>query len=171
MRQIARPYLEALSAETQETVFLAIARGNRVIYIDKVVSDQIIRMDAPLGVSRPYNCTSVGKVLLAGMPNNRLMDLADFFENRTGNSNIDVKVLQAEIDQVRECGWAMDKEEYALGAFCIGAPIFDHEGSIIAAVTVTGPAERIRERLEDNLTRVLANAKKISEAMGYRNNR
>lgn len=172
VRQLARPYLENLSAETGETVFLAIARGDRVLYIDKVVSDQLIRMDAPLGVSRPYNCTSVGKVLLSGMPKERLMDLAatDSFERRTENSIVDIEILQVEIDQVREQGWATDEEEYAIGSYCIGAPIFDHEENIIAALTVSGPAERIKERLEDNLSRVIANAKKVSEAMGFRTN-
>ena len=113
-------------------------------------------MDATLGVGRPYNCTSVGKVLLSGMPNEKLADLAaaESFEHRTENSIIDVETLQVEIDKVRERGWAVDREEYAPDAFCIGAPIFDHEGKIIAALTVSGPAERIKERLEDNLAMV-----------------
>jgi DNA-binding IclR family transcriptional regulator len=172
IRQLARSYLEDLSAETGETVFLAIERGDRVLYIDKVVSDQLIRMDAPLGVDRPYNCTSVGKVLLSGMPKERIADLfaAGSFERRTDNSIVDFEILQAEIDQVREQGWATDNEEYAIGSYCIGAPIFNHEGNIIAALTVSGPAERIKKQLEDNLSRVKANAKKVSEAMGYRTN-
>ena len=172
VRQLARPSLENLSTETGETVFLAIERGDCVIYIDKVVSDRLIRMDATLGVGRPYNCTSVGKVLLSGMPNEKLVELAasDSFEHRTENSIIELENLQIEIDKVRERGWAVDKEEYAIGAYCIGAPIYNHEGKIIAALTVSGPTERIKERLDDNVPRVLENAKKVSEAMGYRVN-
>jgi DNA-binding IclR family transcriptional regulator len=106
------------------------------------------------------------------MPNDKLADLAatNSFESRTENSIIELEALQAEIDQVRQRGWAIDREEYAPGAYCIGAPIFDHEGNIIAALTVSGPAERIKERLEDNLDRVITNAKKVSEALGYRAN-
>ena len=172
VRQLARPSLENLSTETGETVFLAIERGDCVIYIDKVVSDRLIRMDATLGVGRPYNCTSVGKVLLSGMPNEKLVELAasNSFEHRTENSIIELENLQIEIDKVRERGWAVDKEEYAIGAYCIGAPIYNHEGKIIAALTVSGPTERIKERLDDNVPRVLENAKKVSEAMGYRVN-
>lgn len=172
IRQLARPSLESLSADTGETVFLAIGRGDQVTYIDKVVSDRLIRMDAPLGVNRPYNCTSVGKVLLGGMPNDRIADLAaaGAFEKMTENSIVDLEELQAEVDQVRKRGWALDKEEYAYGSYCIGAPIFDHEGNIIAAVTVSGPAERIKERLEENLSMVIKNSKQVSEAMGYRTN-
>jgi DNA-binding IclR family transcriptional regulator len=172
VRQLARSSLEELSAETGETVFLAIARGDHAIYIDKVVSDRLIRMDAPLGVGRPYNCTSVGKVLLSGMPNEKLANLADadLFEHNTENSIVELDALQAEIDQVRERGWALDREEYNPGASCIGAPIFNHEGNIIAALTVSGPADRLMDRFEENKAKVIAKAKKISEAMGYREN-
>jgi len=172
VRRVARPSLEALSKETEETVFLAIAHGDHVTYIDKVVSDRLIRMDAPLGVARPYNCTSVGKVLLSGMPDEKVVELsaAEVFECRTDNSILSIETLQAEIDQVRERGWAVDREEFALGAYCIGAPIYNHEGHVIAALTVSGPSERIKERLDDNVTKVVANAKKVSEAMGFRGN-
>ncbi len=170
VRQVARPSLENLSSETEETVFLAIGRRDHVIYIDKVVSNRLIRMDAPLGVDRPYNCTSVGKVLLSGMPDEKVVELfsAEAFEHRTENSIVSIETLQAEINQVRKRGWAMDQEEYAPGAYCIGAPIYNHEGHIIAALTVSGPSERIKERLDDNTIKVIANAKKVSEAMGYR---
>jgi DNA-binding IclR family transcriptional regulator len=170
VRKVAHPSLQALSEETGETVFLAIARGNHVTYIDKVVSDRLIRMDAPLGVDRPYNCTSVGKVLLSGMPDDKVVELhsAEAFVKRTENSISDIETLQAEIDQVRQRGWAIDREEYAPGAYCVGAPIYNHEGHIIAALTVSGPSERIKESLDDNIVKVIANAKKVSEAMGYR---
>jgi DNA-binding IclR family transcriptional regulator len=127
-------------------------------------------MDAPLGVDRPYNCTSVGKVLLSGMPDEKVLELssAEAFVKMTENSILDIKSLQAEIDRVRKRGWALDQEEYAPGAYCIGAPIYNHDGHIIAALTVSGPSERIKERLDDNVTEVVANAKKVSEAMGYR---
>jgi DNA-binding IclR family transcriptional regulator len=172
VRQAARPFLEALSDDTEETVFLAIARGDQVIYIDKVVSDRLIRMDAPLGVDRPFNCTSVGKVLLSGMPADKVAKLATegAFEHRTEKSIVDPDTLQAELEQVRQRGWAWDNEEYALGANCIGAPIYDHEGRIIAAVTVSGPAERIRGNLDTLVDRVKSNAQAISEAMGYHTN-
>mgnify|MGYP001546109959 CR=1 len=172
VRQAARQFLESLSDETEETVFLAIARGDHVIYIDKVVSDRLIRMDAPLGVGRPFNCTSVGKVLLSGMPSDKVAELAaeGAYEHRTENSIVEPDVLQTELEQVRQRGWALDKEEYALGAYCIGAPVYDHEGRIIAAVTVSGPAERIKGNLDILIEKVKSNAQAISVAMGYHTN-
>lgn len=169
VRHAARPFLEALSDETEETVFLAIARRDHVIYIDKVVSDRLIRMDAPLGADRPFNCTSVGKVLLSEMPPDKVAELATdgVFERRTENSIVEIDALQAELEQVRQRGWALDNEEYALGANCIGAPVYDHEGRIIAALTVSGPAERIKGNLDALVEKVTSNAQAVSEAMGY----
>ena len=172
VRQVARPFLSTLSSETEETVFLAIARGDHVIYIDKVVSDRLIRMDAPLGVNRPFNCTSVGKVLLSGMPPDKVAELAvqGVFEHRTENSIVEIDAIQAELEQVHQRGWVLDNEEYALGAYCIGAPVYNHEGQIIAALTVSGPAERIKGNLDILVEKVKSNAQAVSEAMGYHAN-
>jgi IclR family acetate operon transcriptional repressor len=170
IRRIARPYLEALSSESGETVFLGIARDNHAIYIDKVVSAHPVRMDAPLGVNRPYNCTAVGKVLLAGLPDEEFERLAadGTFEQRTERSITEADALRAEVAQVRVQGWARDDEEYAAGVGCVAAPVYDHEGQVIAALTVSGPAARIREKLDNIVARVKARAAAISEEMGYR---
>ena len=172
VRQVARPFLSTLSNETEETVFLAIARGDHVIYIDKVVSDRLIRMDAPLGVNRPFNCTSGGKVLRSGMPPDKVAELAvqGVFEHRTENSIVEIDAIQAELEQVHQRGWVLDNEEYALGAYCIGAPVYNHEGRIIAALTVSGPAERIKGNLDILVEKVKSSAQAVSEAMGYHAN-
>ncbi len=169
VRQIARPHLEALGAETGETAFLAIARGDHAVYIDKVVSDHPIRMDAPLGIDRPYNCTAVGKVLLTGMQDSDVERLADIgvFEKRTENTIIEIRDLIDEITQVRERGWAMDDEEFSLGVSCVAAPIYDHEGSIVAAITVSGPLERVTKKLDSLIDLLESKAAKISKEMGF----
>jgi uncharacterized protein len=64
--------------------------------------------------------------------------------------------------------WARDDEEYAAGVGCVAAPVYDHEGQVIAALTVSGPAARIREKLDNIVARVKARAAAISEEMGYR---
>lgn len=170
IRRTARPHLEALSSESGETVFLGIARGNHAIYIDKVVSTQPIRMDAPLGIERPYNCTAVGKALLAGMPDEALERLAadGAFEQRTERSISEVGALRAEMERVRAQEWARDDEEYISGAGCVAAPVRDHEGRVVAALTVSGPAGRVGEGLERIMAQVKACAAAISEEMGYR---
>ncbi|MGQ9494435.1 MAG: IclR family transcriptional regulator [Anaerolineae bacterium] len=173
LRRVAHPHLERLSRESAETVFLAIARDNHAIYVDKVVSTQEIRTDAPLGVNRPYNCTAIGKVLLAGMSEEEFERLAaqGAFERWTERSITDPEALRAEIEQVRVKGWARDDEEYSAGAGCVAAPVYDHDGRIIAALTISGPAARINEQLDHHIMLVKAAAAAISAEMGYRNTR
>jgi hypothetical protein len=74
LRQVARPYLQQLVAVTGESSFLGVRQGNGAVYIDKVLSETELRMDVPLGSWRPFNCTAVGKALLAHLPE---MDLAE----------------------------------------------------------------------------------------------
>jgi DNA-binding IclR family transcriptional regulator len=169
LRKVARPYMEDLSAKTGETVFLAIAQGDKAIYIDKVVSDHELRMDAPVGAHRPYNCTAVGKVLLQNFSDEEIEELArkGAFEAKTENSLTDAAALKAEIGKIREQGWARDNEEFHQGAGCISAPIYNHEGNLIAALTVSGPARRISEHFDDLLVETKASAQSVSQAMGY----
>jgi len=171
IRQVARPHLEALQRECGETTFLAVPRGDHVVYIDKVVSSEPIRMDAPLGIDRPFNCTAVGKVLLAGLPDEEMKRLSSegMFEKRTERSIWVVDALHAEVEQVREQGWASDNEEYSPGVGCIAAPVRDHEGQVIAALNVSGPAERVEDKLDRIIAMVTTHATEISEEMGYRN--
>lgn len=170
IRQVARPHLEALCGETGETIFLAIVRDDHAIYVDKVVSTQLVRVDAPLGVNRPYNCTSVGKILLAGMPDEKVEQLAadGAFERRTERSIVELDALRTELGRIRAQGWAQDREEYAPGSSCIGAPVRDHKGQIVAALTVSGPAARIGEEADRLVEQVKACATAISEEMGLR---
>ncbi len=169
LRKVARPYMEDLSAKTRETVFLAIAQGDQAIYIDKVVSDHELRMDAPVGAHRPYNCTAVGKILLQNFSDEEIEELArkGAFEAKTENSLTQIAELKAEIGKIREQGWARDNEEFHQGAGCVAAPIYNHEGNIIAALTVSGPAARISEYFDDLLDKTKASAQAVSEAMGY----
>jgi DNA-binding IclR family transcriptional regulator len=170
IRQISRRHLENLSSKTHETVFLAIARTHHAIYIDKVVSDQPIRMDAPLGINRPFNCTAVGKVLLADKSAEEIERLAreGAFVPSTRRSIVERDKLMAELDQVRLQAWAQDNEEFISGAGCVAAPVYNHDARVIAAIAVSGPAERIHARLEELVTEVKETAAGISQAMGYR---
>jgi IclR family acetate operon transcriptional repressor len=90
------------------------------------------------------------------------------FEQRTERSICNMDSLSAEIERVREQGWARDNEEYNSGVGCIAAPVRDHEGQIIAAVTVSGPAERVQEQLDYIVAKVTTHAASISEEIGNR---
>jgi len=169
IKRIARVHLEEINQVTDETVFLAIPAGNYAVYIDKEVSNQAIRMDAPLGVYRPYNCTAVGKVLLTDFVDEEIEILfrAGAFEKRTDNSIIEVDQLKEELGRVRERGWAIDNEEFSLGARCLAVPIFNHQRKVLAALTVSGPADRVGSQQEKIIQILKDHAKQISEKLGF----
>ena len=169
LRKIPRPHIEELSAKTRETVFLAIAQEDQAVYIDKVIGSQELRMDVPVGAHRPYNCTAVGKILLQNFSDDEIEKLAlkGAFEAKTENSLTEVAALMAEIGKIRKQGWASDKGEFQQGSGCVAAPLYDHEGNLIAALTVSGPAARINEHFGELLVDARASAQAVSEAMGY----
>lgn len=168
---VAHPHLEALTEATGETSFLAVLDDLQATYVDKVPSPHPIRMDAAIGSPRPLNCTAVGKVLLAygaeGMVDR--LQAEEKLAQATVNSVVDVGELAVELAQVRERGFALDREEYHEGATCVAAPIFNMAGDVVAAITASGPTYRMRERLEPIAAKVQAQAAAISNTLGYRN--
>jgi len=168
IRRVARPHLERLCQQTGETIFLAIPRRDHVIYVDKIVSEQPIRMDAPLGVTRPYNCTAVGKILLADRSRQDFDRLAasGAFVQQTALSITDPEILWSEIMLVRGRGWADDDGEFDVGAGCVAAPIFDHDGRVAAAITASGPNYRISAALTDIVEQIQNCARQISQEIG-----
>ncbi len=170
LRKVARPHLECLAEITRETALLGVRWGDHAIYLDKVVSPLEIRLDPPLGTARPFNCTAVGKVLLAHLPDEEMERLAQSgaFVALTPRSVTDLRELQIEMARVRERGSAIDREEYAPGAMCIAAPVRNHDGIVVAAVNVSGPVERMQAAEQEHIRQVIAAAKSISAALGYR---
>ncbi len=169
VRQVARPYMKALAKETGETAMLGIRDSDEVFYIDKALPDSEIRMDVPLGVSRPYHCTAVGKILLAQLPAGEFERLAaaDSFAQVTPNSITNPDQLAAELEDIRQKGYALDREEFKLGARCVAAPIHNHNGQLVAAITVAGPTGRIEANLDALIEQVLTKGREISARLGY----
>jgi len=170
VRQTARPHMERLSAASGETIFLGIRSGHQAIYVDKVTGNRPMWIDAALGAQRPLNCTAVGKVLLSGLSHEEIVKLArsGAFTAHTPNSITDLDALVQEIARVRERGYATDEEEFLPGAKCIAAPIKNHEGEIIAAITISAPAFRVDEHREEWVRLVRETAAAISTDLGYR---
>ncbi len=126
-------------------------------------------MDVPLGVSRPYHCTAVGKILLAQLPSAEFERLAaeNSFAQVTSNSITTPEQLAAELEDIRQKGYALDREEFKLGARCVAAPIYDHNSQLVAAITVAGPAGRIEANLDALIEQVLTKGHEISTRLGY----
>lgn len=169
IRRVARPCLEALAQNTGETALLGVSYGHTAIYVDKVLSPAEIRADAMVGARRPFNCTAVGKALLAYMPDEELDRLAaeGALVRATPRSITDLAALRLELARIRERGLAVDYEEFMAGVMCMAAPIRNHDGHIVGALSISGPAPRVQARQHELEPVVIAAARDLSASMGY----
>ena len=141
VRRLAAPYLTRLNEVHGHTVHLAAYMDGAVVYIDKYDSRHPVRMNSHIGATAPAHCTAVGKVLLAGLPEPRRRTVADRLDYRpyTANTITGPAVFLAELDRVAGQGFAQDRAEHEEYINCIGAPIRDAAGTVLAAASVSVP--------------------------------
>ncbi|MEU4288752.1 IclR family transcriptional regulator [Kribbella sp. NPDC026596] len=141
VRDVAAPHLRQLNQKTGQTVHLAAWENGEVVYIDKLDSVRSVRMYSQVGVPAALHCTAVGKVLLAAQPKRQREALLASMDYRayTPNTITDADHLRDELAITSERGWAQDKAEHESFINCIGAPVKDHDGRIVGAVSVSVP--------------------------------
>jgi|LSQX01.3.fsa_nt_gb DNA-binding IclR family transcriptional regulator len=169
LRKRIKPYLVSLQEETRETIHLGVLDQKDVVYIDKEETSEIIRMHSEIGNRVEAYCTSLGKVLLA-FKNLDIFQLyaAGDLQKHTKNTIIDRGLLAEHLALVKKQGYAIDDEEQEPGIRCIGGPIFDYTGNIIAAFSIAGPSNRMtEERVMELSSTVLKYSRLISSAMGF----
>ena len=142
---IARPHMRALMEKSEETANLAVEDQGEAIYLSQVECRQMMRAFARPGARVPLHCSSVGKALLAAMPERALAQVL----HRRGLPKMTVKTLtttpalRADLATSRARGYALDDEEHAVGLRCIAAPVFNEADDAVAALSVSGPMARI----------------------------
>jgi IclR family acetate operon transcriptional repressor len=165
----ALPFLEGLVRDSGETGHLAVLDGGEAIYIEKVEARRALRIPSAMGRGYPAHATSLGKVLLANLPPAAADEvLAERGLARyTPNTITDPDGLRDELARIRDAGYAVDNEEYDEGLRCIGAPIHDHTGQVVAALGIGGPVTRVTPaRVEPLAELVRAAAKGLSRRLG-----
>jgi DNA-binding IclR family transcriptional regulator len=170
LRERAQPHLRRLVAETEETAHLCILEGAHVIYIDKIEPARSVRMITRIGASNPLHCTSVGKAILAFLPEERISDILGRirFEKYTNRTLSSVEALRAEIEKTRRRGYAVDDEEFEEGLRCIAVPVLDAQRLPVAAVSVSGPSFRVTaQKLPSIANHLLQCVRGISVDMGF----
>ena len=170
LRATARPVLEQLRRETDETVNLAVPVDGRVAYIDIVESSQGLRMAASVGRTDESHATALGKAMLSWMPSDAVSEvvMARGLARKTDRTITDEATLSRELRAVRERGYAVDDEENELGARCVAAPILGPAGTVIAAVSVSGPSTRMPiDRLDALGAAVRSAGLRISQLHGH----
>lgn len=167
--ELARPVMKELSELTGETVHLAEFDGNRLYYIDKIESNHTIRMHSRIGAEIPFHSTALGKVVLAYQEDHFIENFLArcTFLRRTPRTIDNSNDLQAELGAVKKNGFALDREEDNEGICCLAAPIFDNEGRVHHALSVSAVASRLG--LEELLTyreKIVEASGKISRVLG-----
>lgn len=168
---IARPYLEALSELSGETVHLVKREGNHILYIDKVEAKTgSIRMVSHIGMIHPMYCSGVGKAILATMSDNEITQIwnASSIEKKTEYTITDFSKFKQTISEIRKTGYALDNEENELGVRCIAACIYDYHRDVKYAFSISGPVNRMTPEYIQMLSKhVLKVQKELSEELGY----
>ena len=168
--QLAMPALEWLVDQTGETAHLCVLDRSEVLYIAKVESRLPFHIPSNIGRRNLAYCTAVGKALLAYLPEQRLDEylsntpLRKFTEN-TITSHAELKKRLA---QIRSRGFSTDNQEMEEGLRCIGAPVRDHSATVVAAISLAGPATRVTKKNRAELAAyVMVAAGRVSASLGF----
>lgn len=168
VRHAALEPMRALHKSTGQTVNLSVRQGDEIIYVERAYNEfsgvQVVRA---IGGRAPLHLTSVGKLFLSTDDPRQVRSYAmrTGLAGHTENSITELARLESELSQVRARGYSRDNEELELGVRCIAAAIRDDDGKVVAGLSLTAPADRLKDAWIGELT---ATAARISAAIGAR---
>lgn len=168
---IAQPTMEALSEQVHESVSLAVLDGAEIVYVARVPTKRIMSISLALGSRLPAHCTSMGRVLLAGLPPACLDTLlVGPLEARTDRTIRSADELRVVVDTARRIGYAVVDEELETGIRSLAAPVIDRAGRVVAALNIGTQVGRVplTQLTDEFLPLLLAAAAEISGRLAKR---
>lgn len=166
---LAEPVMQALVEQIKESCSAAVLDGADIVYVLRVPTHKIMSIALGVGSRLPAYCTSMGRMLLSALPEAELMRILETSERtaRTRFTITDVTELAAKIAQVRKQGWSLVNQELEEGLVSMAAPVIDHSGQTVAALNISGQANRTSARVmqETMLPPLLAAAQTISRML------
>jgi DNA-binding IclR family transcriptional regulator len=168
--RVARPYLLELAEVSEETVNLSLMTADdKIMNIDGVTSPHRVRNVGWIGREMPAHAVSGGKVVLAFLEEEKVDEiLARGLPRLTPHTVVDPAELRAELAQIRKVGYGLAQEELEEGLSAVAAPIWNHEGRVIAIFSVSGPSFRLPKARLEELGRVTKRmAGRVSETIGF----
>jgi DNA-binding IclR family transcriptional regulator len=171
VRERAAPLLRTLVADTGMTAHLAVLDRHEVTVVAKVDRPGVHRIATWVGKRMDVHCTSLGKCLVAHLPDEQVDRLINDRGLLRHNEHtiVSPERLKQELARTRALGYAVDDEEEELGGRCVGAPVWDRDGRVVAAVSVAGGIDQITaDTLATIAAQVMAAAMAISKELGYR---
>jgi DNA-binding IclR family transcriptional regulator len=169
--QVSKPIMAELAQKVQETVHLAVLSDTEIVYVDKVDSPRSLGVMSKIGQRGPVYCTALGKTLLAFQPKDEQSRILHKIRLTplTSRTITSKQRLMEELKGIRKQGYALDRREIEEDVECIGAPIRNHTGDVIAAISISGPRRKIHTPDEKQfVSLVTETATLISLKMGYR---
>lgn len=167
LREVALPFMEELHERVGEAINLGVRHDDEIVYLERTSSGRaLVRVVYLVGGRAPLHLTSLGKLFLAADGPQKVRDYAKRtgLPGKTPKSLTSLQSLEKELDKVRRHGIAYDDEEAELGLKCVAAPIHDEDGAVVAALSVSAPADR-HDPQWAMLVRQTADA--VSGALGY----
>jgi IclR family transcriptional regulator, KDG regulon repressor len=165
-KRAAAPFMQELHHATSETVSLTVLDGDDVLYLEKIVAPRVLRFTTRPGARAPAALVAPGKALLAHEPD-ALAIIKRAAKQGVSGKKIDVTSLMAELEGVRRNGYSVSKSNLTPGVVGVAAPIMGRDGRAAAAVSVSGPAERLTEKKIRAVVEAVLNASaRIAETVG-----
>jgi DNA-binding IclR family transcriptional regulator len=150
LRSLAQPLMVELGRRFNETINLAILADGHIVYIEMIEANRALRMQARIGDRHPLHSTSLGKAILAFLPDAEQTSLLDeTLPEMTFKTVTNRRLLRRQIDDVRRRGYAIEIGENEEGSMCIGVPILDEKGLPLAAMSLAAPERRMTPAITD----------------------
>jgi IclR family acetate operon transcriptional repressor len=170
LRMLARPHLDSIQKITGESANLIVLEPPNAVYVDQVEGSRSVRMFARIGAAVPAHTSASGKAIIAFLAPKLLAEILgpEPFPQITPRTITALDVLADELARIRRRGYAIDNEEHEPGVGCVAAPIFNHDGAAVAALSVSAPAPRIYSADPAELGELLMNrADAVSQVLGF----
>lgn len=172
VREIALPFMRELRDKTGVTVNLGILIGTEVIFVERLQSTYIMESSLRVGSRLPAHCSSMGKAILAFLPDEETQEILEQlnFEKKTSNTIIDKEAFRKELGKVKAQGFALNNEELEVGLFAVAGPLRDHSGRAVAAMNISFPLVRHSKERALNVfcPMILKACQEVSSLLGLR---
>ena len=168
-RALAVTAMRRLSEATGETATMSVLSDGKRVYVDQVTPPVEVKMTVQVGGAYPLHAGSSSKAFLAWLPLEvRQKVLAGDLTPVTGNTITTPEKLEADLEEVRRRGYAVSMGEREAGAGSVAAPVFDHTGAPVMVLSVCGPVERFRPKVDAVASELVAVTSDLSRQFGYK---
>ena len=169
---LAEPVMEELAAQVKESCSAAVLDGSDIVYVLRVPTRKIMSIGLGVGSRLPAYCTSLGRMLLAGLDDAEVLQRlrASDCRARTRHTVTAVEALLAKVQQARRQGWCLVNQELEEGLVSMAAPLVGRGGRVVAALNISGQANRTgpKQMQDELLPPLLAAAHAISGLLASR---